>query len=80
LEPQFHHLVDTTWALIAHERLASINLKYSLFHPENPLASMSLADRITLYARLGKALDKKNPEESARRFIQEKTLEAYSHG
>ncbi len=80
LEPQFHHLVNTTWALIAHERLASINLKYSLFHPENPLASLSLADRITLYARLGKALDKKKPEESARRFIQEKTLEAYSHG
>ncbi len=79
LEPEFRHLVDTTWALIAHERLASINIKYALFHPENPLAALGMTDRLDLYARLGRALDKGAPEESARRFIQDKTLEAYRH-
>lgn len=80
LEPDFRHLVDTTWALIAHERLASINLKYSLFHPENPLAALSLSGRIAAYAELGRGLDRQHPEESARHFIQDKVLEAYKNG
>lgn len=80
LEPDFRHLLDTTWALIAHERLASINLKYSLFHPENPLAALSLAERIAAYAAVGRRLNRHHPEESARRLIQDSVLEEYKHG
>lgn len=80
LAPEFRHLVDSTWALIAHERLASINMKYSLFHPENPLADLSLSERISAYASLGRRLDRHYPEASARHVIQAKELEAYRHG
>lgn len=76
LMPEFRHLIDNTWALIAHERLASINLKYSLFHPGNPLAGQSLSERLAIYASLGKRLDQHKPEESGRRLIQEQAWEA----
>ncbi|AEJ20113.1 PHP domain-containing protein [Gracilinema caldarium] len=79
LLPAFHHLVDSTWALIAHERLASINIHYGLFHPENPLAGLSLAKRIAAYAKIGQSFDRQHPEESARRIIQEKQLEVYRY-
>lgn len=50
LEPAFKHLVTTTWALIGHEVFATENEKKSLFHPLNPHASLSLEERIKLYA------------------------------
>ncbi|MDR2471156.1 MAG: PHP domain-containing protein [Treponema sp.] len=58
------HLVDTTWALITHERLASADNRWSLFSPANPLASLSLEKRIILYAKAGKSLDLHHPDES----------------
>ncbi|WP_304221220.1 PHP domain-containing protein [Gracilinema caldarium] len=80
LEPDFRHLVDTTWALIAHERLASINLQYSLFHPDNPLAQLDLSDRIAAYAQVGRQIDPKHSETSCRKMIRQKVLEAYQNG
>jgi hypothetical protein len=65
LRDEFRHLVDTTWALIAHERLASIDRRFGLFSPENPLAAESLAARLAAYAACGKRLDLFHPEESA---------------
>jgi len=65
LQDEFRHLLDTTWALIAHERLASADMRYGLFSPDNPLASMGLAERIAFYANLGKKLDLYHPDESA---------------
>ncbi|MDR2471505.1 MAG: PHP domain-containing protein [Treponema sp.] len=64
LSENCRHLVDTTWALIAHERLASADSRWSLFSPANPLASLSLEKRIILYAQAGKSLDLHRPEES----------------
>jgi hypothetical protein len=64
LRPEFHHLVDTTWALIAHERLTSIDPKFALFSRENPLASLPLQKRLIAYAAAGRALDLRHPEES----------------
>jgi hypothetical protein len=65
LQKEFRHLVDTTWALIAHERLASVNECLGLFSPDNPLAGLSLSQRLTAYAAFGKRLDLFHPEESA---------------
>jgi hypothetical protein len=64
LEPGCRHLVDTTWALIAHERLASADSRFGLFSPDNPLADKPLALRLAVYAAAGRDLDLKHPEES----------------
>ena len=60
LKPEFRHLVDTTWALIAHERLASADAALDLFSAANPLAGLPLPKRLDAYARAGRALDPKN--------------------
>jgi hypothetical protein len=65
LRDKFRHLLDTTWALIAHERLASIDKRFGLFSAKNPMASESLTQRLRVYAVLGKRLDLFHPEESA---------------
>ena len=65
LRDEFRHLIDTTWALIAHERLTSQDPAFSLFSPENPLAARPLAERLRAYASTGKDLDLRHPEDSA---------------
>jgi hypothetical protein len=65
LQPEFRHLTDTAWALIAHERLASVDKRFSLFSQENPLAGASLSQRLSSYAAFGKKLDLFHPDESA---------------
>jgi len=62
LEPEFRHLVDAAWALIAHEKLAAENPKLGLFHPQNPLADQPLEKRIQKYAAIGKQIDHRQPE------------------
>jgi len=62
---EFRHLLDTTWALIAHERLATVDERYALFSEKNPLASLDLAARVEAYANFGKKLDLYRPDESA---------------
>jgi hypothetical protein len=64
LEEEFRHLVDATWALIAHEKLASLEERYAFFHPGNPHAHLTLAERMALYARVGQALDPRSPNEA----------------
>jgi len=63
LEPEFRHLVDAAWALIAHEKLAAADPKLALFSPENPLASQPLEERVSRYAEIGKKADHTKPEE-----------------
>jgi len=55
--PEFSHLINATWALIAHERLSDSHSRYGLFHPDNPLARLPLTDRIAEYAEVGRSLD-----------------------
>ena len=57
LRPEFGHLLDATWALIAHENLADAEARRGLFHPENPMAARPLSERIAAYARIGRTLD-----------------------
>ena len=65
LKNEFRHLIDTTWALIAHERLTGIDKRLSLFTNNNPIASLNLDKRLAAYAAYGKKLDLFNPDESA---------------
>ncbi len=64
LEPQFLHLADAAWALIAHEKLASADAKLALFNPRNPLAGAVLEERIAHYAGIGKRMDHTQPEKA----------------
>ena len=64
LEPEFRHLVDAAWALIAHEKLAAADPKLGLFHSGNPLAAQSLEKRIVRYAEIGRRINNKKPEEA----------------
>ena len=61
LEPAARHLVDSAWALVAHEKLSSVDAKLGLFHPQNPFAEKSLQTRLEHYARLGRSMDCSNP-------------------
>ncbi len=63
LEPEFRHLIDSTWALIAHEKLANLQGRYGLFSSENPLADEPLAERLGLYAEIGRKIDSHHPDE-----------------
>ncbi len=66
LRPEFSHLVTSTWALIAHEKLQVLAPRYGLFHPDNPMASAPLAARLERYADIGRRLDPAHPEEVER--------------
>ncbi len=62
LQPEFAHLNESTWALVAHEKLAALSPEQGFFHPRNPLAGAPLAARIAAYARSGRAM---NPRRSS---------------
>lgn len=57
LAPEFVHLLDSAWALVAHEKLSAGNPELGLFHMNNPLASLSQQDRIAAYGKIGRELD-----------------------
>ena len=65
LKDEFSHLLDTTWALIAHERLTGVNKRLGIFEEDNPFASLGLEERLAAYAKFGKKLDRYHPDESA---------------
>ena len=62
MDPEFRHLNDTTWALIAHEKLAEQESRYALFSEENPIGELSVSERLRRYAALGKSMDRHRPE------------------
>ncbi len=64
LEPEFSHLADAAWALIAHEKLAAADPQLAFFNPDNPLASLSLFERIEEYSEVGRRIDHRHPEEA----------------
>jgi hypothetical protein len=78
LTPPFRHLIDTTWALIAHERLSSVDERFGLFSPENPLSALPLGERLSLYARGGRRLNLKDPEKSCSALIKDINEGRYS--
>jgi len=66
MKDSFKHLIRNTWALIAHEKLAGYDLKYSFYNPNNPLNSLSLQERIKKYSEIGMQIKNDRPEEAHR--------------
>ncbi|MEE9367239.1 MAG: PHP domain-containing protein [Pontiella sp.] len=64
LEPDFLHLADAAWALIAHEKLTAQDSKLALFNLENPFAKLNVEERIQKYAKIGKRMDHTQPEKA----------------
>ncbi len=62
LEEANRHLIGSTWALIAHEKLTGKDESLSLFSERNPLAGLPLEERIDFYNKIGREIDKKNPD------------------
>jgi len=62
LRPEFAHLIEATWALIAHEKLANYDEKYALFNDINPLKGKSLKERIIAYSEIGRKIDSRHSE------------------
>lgn len=63
LQPSMSRLIDTTWALVAHEKLSGLDPALGLFAPGNPLAGLPLAQRIDRYAAVGRGIDPEKPED-----------------
>jgi hypothetical protein len=64
--PEFSNLIDSTWALIAHEKLASFKEKYALFSRNNPFKDKTLEQRIKIYSEIGRKIDNRNPKKVKR--------------
>ncbi len=62
LRSEFAHLIEATWALIAHEKLANYAGKYALFNNRNPLKGKLLKERIVTYSEIGRRIDSRHPE------------------
>ncbi len=61
LLPEFRHLDDATWAMVAHEALSGFDLRFGLFSAENSLADIPIIERIHRYATVGRAIDFREP-------------------
>ncbi|MEN6599823.1 MAG: PHP domain-containing protein [Rectinema sp.] len=61
LLPEFRHLDDATWAMVAHEALSGFDLRFGLFSAENSLADIPITERIHRYATVGRAIDFREP-------------------
>ena len=60
--PEFSHLIDSTWALIAHEHLASQDSTLSIFSTSGKFSELGLDERLERYAEIGRRMDLRNPE------------------
>jgi hypothetical protein len=67
LLPDFRYLIDSSWALVAHEKLSGKGRRFGLFNPADESASSSLPERIRRYAEIGRKIDRRDPEGFVRR-------------
>lgn len=56
MQPGFSHLIDATWALIAHEKLSTHNPGSSLFSVSTMATYPDLTRRIAVYAEMGRRM------------------------
>ena len=70
--PEFAHLNASTWAMVAHEALASRDPSLGLFAAGNPYAGSSLSERIVIYAAAGMEIGRsgKNVAEVAQSLLK----------
>ena len=60
-DPDFVHLNNSTWALIAHEHLSN-NGGPGLFDEASPMKDAPLEIRLDIYARIGRRMNPSHPE------------------
>jgi hypothetical protein len=65
LQPTMSRLIDTTWALVAHEKLSGMDPALGLFATGSPQAVLPLPERIDRYAAVGRGIDPEHPEDPA---------------
>lgn len=53
-QPEFHHLVTATWALIGHEKAATEDIAKGMFSAETLAAMPALSQRIRHFAEIGR--------------------------
>jgi len=51
--PEFHNLIDSTWALIGHELTATADLRRGMFSDDTILRWPKLEDRIRVFKEIG---------------------------
>lgn len=71
LEPEFVHLTESTWALIAHEHLATRDAGLGLFTEGTRRRLPDLPSRIRHYAGLGRRIDFSRRTESIAALAEE---------
>lgn len=54
---EFRNLVDATWALIGHEKMATRDINKGMFSPDIVHRYPDLNERIDIYKRIGQGLD-----------------------
>lgn len=53
-DPAFTHLIDATYALIGHERAATMKREDGMFSPKTMAAYPALSERIVHFAEIGR--------------------------
>jgi hypothetical protein len=53
-KPEFRNLIQSTWALIGHEKAATLNIKQAMFSEETVSKYPDLQTRVEIYAAMGK--------------------------
>jgi hypothetical protein len=53
-KPEFRHLIDSTWALIGHEKSATKNITEGMFSTDTISKTPSLDERIKIFAEKGR--------------------------
>ncbi len=52
-EPEFKHLIDSTWALIGHEKMATENLDSGMFAKNTKEKYPAIKDRVAYFKKIG---------------------------
>ncbi len=55
LEPEFRHLIESTWALVGHEEAAQREIDRGLFGTSSEAQAESISRRVGTYAAIGRA-------------------------
>jgi hypothetical protein len=53
-EPRYKHLIETTWALVGHEKAVTKDIHNGMFLNGENLTAQQVKERIRAYARFGR--------------------------
>jgi hypothetical protein len=56
-DPEFSNLIDSTWALIAHERFSDADIKAAMFSDETVKKYPVMEDRVKVFAEKGRKMN-----------------------